>query len=41
MTNWDVLQLSSIVAKGTVVDFIGDEQARRKGHSRKSTKSRH
>jgi hypothetical protein len=41
MTNWDVLQLSSIVAKGTVVDFVGDEQARRNARSTKSTKRRH
>jgi lipoprotein-anchoring transpeptidase ErfK/SrfK len=25
LTNWDVLELSSIVSKGTVVDFLGDE----------------
>ena len=41
MTNWDVLQLSSIVAKGTVVDFIGDEQARSEARSTKSIKRRH
>ena len=40
MTNWDVLQLASIVTKGTVVDFIGDEQVRRKASSKKSTKRR-
>jgi lipoprotein-anchoring transpeptidase ErfK/SrfK len=38
LTNWDVLELSSMVAKGTVVDFIGDEQARRKARSGKSAK---
>ena len=36
MTNWDALELSSLVAKGTVVDFVGDEQNRPK----RSTKSR-
>ena len=40
LTNWDVLELSSIVSKGTVVDFVGDEQARRKARSAKSTKRR-
>ena len=29
LTNWDALQLASAVAKGTQVDFIGDEQAAR------------
>ena len=38
LTNWDVLELSSIVAKGTVVDFVGDE--RRKVRSAKSARSR-
>ena len=40
LTNWDVLELSSIVSKGTAVDFVGDEQARRKARSAKSTKRR-
>lgn len=31
MTNWDALELSSIVAKGAVVDFVGDERVRPKG----------
>ncbi|HZP79703.1 MAG TPA: L,D-transpeptidase [Pseudolabrys sp.] len=26
LTNWDALQLASSVSKGTVVDFVGDEQ---------------
>jgi lipoprotein-anchoring transpeptidase ErfK/SrfK len=38
MTNWDALELSSIVAKGTVVDFIGDEQNRPKARNTKSRK---
>jgi lipoprotein-anchoring transpeptidase ErfK/SrfK len=29
LTNWDALALASAVAKGTPVDFIGDEQAAR------------
>jgi lipoprotein-anchoring transpeptidase ErfK/SrfK len=29
LTNWDALQLASAVAKGTPVDFIGDEQVAR------------
>ena len=29
LTNWDALELASIVGKGTPVDFIGDEQAAR------------
>ena len=38
MTNWDALELSSIVAKGTVVDFVGDEQNRPKARNTKSRK---
>src|SRR5215213_8234911 len=38
LTNWDVLELSSIVAKGTVVDFVGEE--RRKVRSAKSARNR-
>lgn len=33
LTNWDALQLASVVAKGTAVDFIGDEQAARKARA--------
>ena len=29
LTNWDVRQLAAAVKKGTVVDFVGAEQARR------------
>jgi lipoprotein-anchoring transpeptidase ErfK/SrfK len=38
MTNWDALELSSIVAKGTVVDFVGDERSRPKAQNTKSRK---
>jgi lipoprotein-anchoring transpeptidase ErfK/SrfK len=40
LTNWDVLQLSSIVAKGTVVDFVGDEQIRHRARPGKTSKRR-
>lgn len=40
MTNWDVLQLSAIVAKGTAVDFVGDEQTRPKARTSKAGKKR-
>jgi lipoprotein-anchoring transpeptidase ErfK/SrfK len=39
LTNWDVLQLASAVAKGTPVDFIGDEQAARNARA-EATKGR-
>jgi lipoprotein-anchoring transpeptidase ErfK/SrfK len=39
LTNWDVLQLSSAVAKGTPVDFVGDERAGRDAQA-KSTRQR-
>jgi lipoprotein-anchoring transpeptidase ErfK/SrfK len=38
MTNWDVLELASAVAKGTPVEFSGDDTARRP--KQKSTKNR-
>jgi lipoprotein-anchoring transpeptidase ErfK/SrfK len=40
MTNWDALELSSIVPKGTVVDFIGDEQSRPKARNIRTRKRR-
>jgi lipoprotein-anchoring transpeptidase ErfK/SrfK len=33
LTNWDALQLAAAVAKGTAVDFIGDEQTARKARA--------
>jgi lipoprotein-anchoring transpeptidase ErfK/SrfK len=39
LTNWDALQLASAVAKGTPVDFIGDEQAARDARA-EATKGR-
>jgi lipoprotein-anchoring transpeptidase ErfK/SrfK len=39
LTNWDALQLASAVAKGTPVDFIGDEQAARDART-EATKGR-
>jgi lipoprotein-anchoring transpeptidase ErfK/SrfK len=42
LTNWDALQLASAVAKGVVVEFTGDETARRAARAdARPAKSRH
>ena len=41
LTNWDALQLASAVAKGTPVDFIGDEQAARNARAEAAKRQKH
>ena len=38
LTNWDALQLASLVAKGIPVDFFGDERAKHTARSQRSRK---
>jgi lipoprotein-anchoring transpeptidase ErfK/SrfK len=38
MTNWDALTLAGLVAKGTPVDFIGDDTARRVAPTRRAAR---
>jgi hypothetical protein len=40
LTNWNALQLASMVSKGTRVDFIGSEEARDAKAQRRKTRKR-
>jgi lipoprotein-anchoring transpeptidase ErfK/SrfK len=41
LTNWDALQLASAVAKGTPVDFVGDEEAARNARAEATKRQKH